>query len=126
MAQDQPDQSAAHLGMLIRISGLLAILGTLLYAASDVLLVGVSADLADHPGLQPHAALLGKMVKLVAVPKRRLAWGGLLGIFAAPLTVAGFWQMYRGLSRLAFLVFFGLNTLTLWRQTWGWQSAKKD
>lgn len=99
MAQDQPDQSSGHLGMLIRSSGLAAILGTLIYAVSDVLLVGVTADLADHPSLQPHAALLGKMVKLVAVPKWRLAWGGLLGIFAAPLTVAGFWQMYRGLLR---------------------------
>lgn len=98
MAHNPPDQGAAHLRALIRISGIAAILGTLLYAVSDVLLVGATADLADHPGLQPHAALLGKMVKLVAVPKWRLMWGGLLGIFAAPLTVAGFWQMYRGLS----------------------------
>ena len=97
MAHNPPDQGLVHLRTLIRISGLAAILGTLLYAVSDVLLVGVTADLADHPALQPHAALLGKMVKLAAVPKWRLVWGGLLGIFAAPLTVAGFWQMYRGL-----------------------------
>lgn len=113
---EQPDQGSEHLGMLIRISGLAAILGTILYAVSDVLLVGVSADLADHPGLRPHAALLGKMVKLVAVPKWRLAWGGLLGIFAAPLTVAGFWQMYRGLLRAGKVVALPPLLLFCWAQ----------
>ena len=84
---------------LIRASGLTAILGTLLYAASDVLLVGADANLANYPNLQPHARLLGAMVKMVAVPEWRLVWGALLGIFAAPLTVAGFWQMHQGLAR---------------------------
>jgi len=89
----------ASMNKLIRASGLAAILGTLLYAASDVLLVGVAANLVDYPNLQPHVRLLGTMVKMVAVPEWRLVWGALLGIFAAPLTVAGFWQMHRGLAR---------------------------
>lgn len=84
---------------LIRASGLTAILGTALYTASDVLLVGVDANLANYPNLQPHAQILGTMAKMVAVPQWRLSWGALLGIFAAPLTVAGFWQMHRGLAR---------------------------
>ena len=43
----------ASMNKLIRASGLAAILGTLLYATSDVLLVGVAANLVDYPNLQP-------------------------------------------------------------------------
>jgi hypothetical protein len=35
---------------------------------------------------------------MAVLPWSRLAWGGLLGVFAAPLTLAGLWLVYYGLS----------------------------
>ena len=39
----------------LRISGLLAIVGALVYAIGDVLLLASKANLADYPNLQPYA-----------------------------------------------------------------------
>ncbi len=82
----------------IQISGLIAILGAVLYAIGDVLLLAVKVNLADYPRLQPHAKLLSGMEKLAALPTQRLVWGGLLGVFVAPLLLTGYWQMSQGLS----------------------------
>ena len=81
----------------VRVTGLLAIVGALIYAVGDVLLLAGKANIADYPNLQPHAKLLSDAEKMVALSWRRLAWGGLLGVFATPLVVAGFWQVYQGL-----------------------------
>lgn len=83
---------------LIHISGLLAILGALIYAVGDVLLLASEANLADYPNLQPHAKLLSGSEKMVVLSWKRLVWGGLLGVFATPLVLAGFWQVFLGLS----------------------------
>lgn len=81
----------------VQFAGLLAIVGALLYAVGDVLLLAVKVDLADYPRLQPHIKLLSGMEKMVALPSQRLVRGGLLGVFVAPLLLAGYWQVYQGL-----------------------------
>lgn len=83
--------------LMIHIAGLLAIIGALLYAMGDMQLLAVKVNLADYPRLQPHAKLLSGMEKMVALPPQRLLKGGLLGVFAAPLLLAGYWQVYQGL-----------------------------
>jgi hypothetical protein len=81
----------------LRISGMLAILGALIYAIGDVLLLASKASLADYPNLQPYAKLLSGAEKMVALPWSRLIWGGLLGVFATLLVLPGFWLVYQGL-----------------------------
>lgn len=83
--------------LAIQITGLCAIIGSLIYAVGDVLLLAAKADLADYPNLQPHAKLLSGTEKMVGLSWSRLARGGLLGVFATPLLLAGFWQVYQGL-----------------------------
>ncbi|MCE7981828.1 MAG: hypothetical protein DYG89_11585 [Caldilinea sp. CFX5] len=91
---------------LVQISGILAIIGAAIYAIGDVLLLadkvgpvksltGLLVDLTGYPPLQRRAHRLVAMARL---PRWRLVWGGLLGVFAAPLTLAGVWQVYQGLQ----------------------------
>ena len=82
---------------VLRTSGLLAMLGALIYAVGDVLLLASKASLADYPNLQPHAKLLSGAEKMVVLPWRRLVWGGLLGVFATLLVLPGFWLVFHGL-----------------------------
>jgi len=35
---------------------------------------------------------------MVVLPPNRMIWGALLGVFATPLVLAGFWQVYQGLG----------------------------
>ena len=79
-------------------TGLLAALGALIYAVGDVLLLAGRANIADYPRLQPHAKLLSGAEKMAALSWKRLMWGGLLGVFATPLVLAGFWRVYQGLT----------------------------
>lgn len=82
----------------LRTAGFLALAGALLYAVGDVLLLAGKASLENYPRLKPFAKLLSDAEKMVAVPPARLIWGALLGVFATPLVLAGFWQVYRGLN----------------------------
>lgn len=82
----------------LRTTGFLALLGALLYATGDVLLLAGKASLENYPRLKPFARLLSDAEKMVALPPTRLIWGALLGVFATPLMLAGFWQVYRGLD----------------------------
>jgi hypothetical protein len=82
----------------VRVAGLLGIIGAVVYAVGDVLLLATKADLAAYPNLQPYAKLLSGSEKMVVLSSRRMMWGGLLGIFATPLVVAGFWSVYQGLQ----------------------------
>ena len=81
----------------LRITGLLALLGAFFYAIGDVLLLAGKASLEDYPRLKPFARLLSDSEKMVVLPPIRLIWGALIGVFATPLVLAGFWQVYRGL-----------------------------
>ena len=82
----------------LRITGLLALLGALLYAVGDVLLLASKASLDHYPKLKPYAKLLSDAEWMVVLPPDRMIWGALLGVFATPLVLAGFWQVYQGLN----------------------------
>ncbi|HEX9838237.1 MAG TPA: DUF6796 family protein, partial [Anaerolineales bacterium] len=87
-----------QLTLSLRITGLIALLGALLFAIGDVLLLASKASLADYPRLKPFAKLLSDAEKMVVLSPNRMIWGALLGVFAAPLVLAGYWQIYQGLS----------------------------
>ena len=82
----------------LRITGLLALLGALLYAIGDVLLLASKISLDHYPRLKPFTKLLSDAEKMVVLPPNRMIWGALLGVFATPLVMAGFWQVYQGLE----------------------------
>jgi hypothetical protein len=87
-----------QLTLSLRITGLIALLGALLFAIGDVLLLASKASLDDYPKLKPFAKLLSDAEKMVVLSPNRMIWGALLGVFAAPLVLAGYWQIYQGLS----------------------------
>ncbi|HET6594449.1 MAG TPA: DUF6796 family protein [Anaerolineales bacterium] len=82
----------------LRITGLIALLGALLYAIGDVLLLASKASLDNYPKLKPFAKLLSDAEKMVVLPANRMIAGALLGVFATPLVLVGFWQVYQGLN----------------------------
>jgi hypothetical protein len=82
----------------LRITGCLALLGAFLYAVGDVLLLASKVSVENYPRLKPFAKLLSDAEKMVVLPPGRMIWGALLGVFATPLVLAGFWQIYRGLN----------------------------
>jgi hypothetical protein len=82
----------------LRITGWLALLGTFLYAIGDVLLLASKASLDNYPRLKPFARLLSDAEKMVVLPPTRLMWGALLGVFATPFVMIGYWQVYQGLK----------------------------
>jgi hypothetical protein len=82
----------------LRITGLLALIGAFLYAIGDVLLLAGKISLDNYPRLKPFAKLLSDAEKMVVLPPNRMIWGALIGVFATPLVLAGFWQVYQGLN----------------------------
>src|SRR3989304_4295050 len=82
----------------LRITGLLALAGAFLYAVGDVLLLAGKVNLEHYPRLKPFAKLLSDSERMVVLPPSRMIWGALLGVFATPLVLAGFWQVYHGLT----------------------------
>jgi len=82
----------------IQITGLLAILGTTLYAVGDVLLLASKASLDDYPKLKPFTKLLSDAEKMIVLSPNRMMWGALLGVFATPLVMLGYWTVIQGLS----------------------------
>ena len=81
----------------LRITGLIALLGALLYAIGDVLLLASKVSLENYPKRKPFAKLLSDAEKMVVLPANRMILGALLGVFATPLALAGIWQVYQGL-----------------------------
>jgi len=82
----------------IQITGLLAILGALLYALGDTFLLANKVDINQYPKLVPFKKLLSDTEKFVSIPSEKMMWGALIGIFSTPLILAGFWQVHQGLS----------------------------
>jgi hypothetical protein len=82
----------------LRIIGILAIIGATLYAIGDVLLLASKVSLDDYPKLKLYAKLLSDAEKMVVLSPNRMMWGALLGVFATPLVLAGYWQIYHGLA----------------------------
>ena len=83
---------------MLRIAGLIALLGTLLYAIGDVLLLAGKVSLDDYPKLKPFAKLLSDAERMIVLSPNRMICGALLGVFATPLVLLGFWQVYQGLG----------------------------
>lgn len=81
----------------IQIAGILAIAGAFIYAIGDVLLLAGKVSLDDYPKLKMYIKLLSGAERMVAFSPNRLMWGALLGVFATPLVLAGFWQVHQGL-----------------------------
>jgi len=82
----------------LRITGLLALVGALLYAIGDVLLLASKASLDNYPRLQPFGKLLSTAERMVVLSPNRMIWGALMGVFSTPLVLIGFWQVYQGLG----------------------------
>lgn len=82
----------------LRITGLLALLGAMLYAVGDVLLLASKASFEDYPRLIPFSKLLSGAEIMVVLPPHRMISGALIGVFATPLVLPGFWQVYQGLN----------------------------
>lgn len=101
----------------LRFTGFLAILGALLYAIGDVLLLASKVNLDHYPKLKPFIKLLSDAERMIVLSPNRLAWGALIGVFSTPLVLAGFWQMYQGLSvagtslALATALLFGISSV---------------
>lgn len=83
---------------LFRVLGFLAMTGSFLYAVGDVLLLASKVNLDDYPKLKPFAKLLDDAGKMVVLSPNRMMWGALLGVFATPLVLAGYWLVYQGLA----------------------------
>jgi hypothetical protein len=83
---------------ILRVTGITALVGTLLYAIGDVLLLAGKVSLEDYPKLKPFAKLLSDAERMVVLTPNRMIWGALLGVFATPLVLLGFWQVYQGLG----------------------------
>src|SRR6185503_4984556 len=102
---------------ILRITGLAALLGALLYAIGDVLLLAGKVSLDDYPKLKPFAKLLSGAELMVTLPPNRMIWGALLGVFATPLVLLGIWQVYQGLGAtqdwvvLATVGLFGIGSV---------------
>ena len=102
---------------MLRVTGLIALLGTLLYAIGDVLLLAGKVSLDDYPKLKPFAKLLSGAELMVTLPPNRMIWGALLGVFATPLVLLGIWQVYQGLGAtqdwvaLATVGLFGIGSI---------------
>lgn len=82
----------------LRSTGLLSLAGAFLYAIGDVLLLAGKVSLDDYPKLKPFAKLLSDAEKMVVLSPNRMILGALLGVFATPLVLTGFWQVYQGLG----------------------------
>ena len=87
-----------ELTSLLRITGLIALAGTLLYAIGDVLLLASKVNPDEYPKLKPFLKLLDDAEKMVVLSPQRMTWGALLGVFGTPLVLAGYWQIYQGLT----------------------------
>lgn len=83
---------------ILNIMGLLSMLGAVLYAIGDVLLLAGKINLEDQPKLKPFAKLLSDSERMITFSSRRMMWGALIGVFSTPLILLGFWVVYQGLG----------------------------
>ncbi len=101
----------------LQITGLAAILGAFIYAIGDVLLLASKINIDEYPKLKPFTKLLSDAEKMVVISPSRMMWGALLGVFATPLVIAGYWQIYQGLrggnpsTALTAVLLFGIASV---------------
>jgi hypothetical protein len=63
-----------------------------------MLLLASKVNIDDYPKIKPFKKLLDDAEKMVILPPNRMIVGALLGVFATPLVLAGYWQIYQGLT----------------------------
>jgi hypothetical protein len=91
---------------MLRLAGLIGMLGAALYVAGDLLLLApvvaahgphrpLPLDVSGDRILRRRARLLEE---LACLPPWRLRWGALLGVIGAPFTLAGVWLFYQSVS----------------------------
>jgi hypothetical protein len=80
------------------IVGLLAMLGAVLYAVGDVLLLAGKVNRDGYPKLKPFVKLLSDSERMITFSPHRMMWGALIGVFSTPLILLGFWMVYQGLG----------------------------
>lgn len=73
---------------LLRLAGIVGLIGAILVAAADIVLLSV-------PGGNYGS---GSFAYLAAVPSGRLILGHFMGVLALPLEIIGFWQLAQGLA----------------------------
>ncbi len=83
---------------LIQITGILAMFGAFIYALGDILLLAAKINIDDYPKLKPFQTLLSDAEKMVVLSPKKMMVGALIGVFATPLILAGFWQVNQGLE----------------------------
>lgn len=92
--------------LILHICGILAIVGSLLYAIGDILLLAPAVgttrqsrelviDTDAVPQLRRRVFLFNVLNQLGT---RRLMLGALVGVLATPLVLVGMWMMYQGLQ----------------------------
>lgn len=93
--------------LALRLAGLLAIAGSLMYMVGDSLLLAVRGRPDLHPRLTAHSKLLGGMERLADIDPRRIGPGGLLGVFGTPFVLLGWWPLWHGLRPAGEIAAFG-------------------
>ncbi len=83
---------------LIQTTGILAMAGAFIYAIGDILLLAAKINIDEYPKLKPFQKLLSDAEKMVSLSSEKMMWGALIGVFATPLILAGFWQVNQGLE----------------------------
>ena len=83
---------------LIQITGILAMFGSFIYALWGILLLAGKINIDDYPKLKPFQTLLSDAEKMVVLSPKKMMVGALIGVFATPLILAGFWQVNQGLE----------------------------
>ncbi len=83
---------------LIQTTGILAMAGAFIYAIGDILLLAAKINIDEYPKLKPYQKLLSDAEKMVSLSSEKMMWGALIGVFATPLILAGFWQVNQGLE----------------------------
>ena len=73
---------------LLRLTALAALFGAVTFATGDVLMHGVSAELADFPSLVPFGEKVADLVRMLAVSETRMFVGTIGLMFLAPLGLA--------------------------------------
>ncbi|MFZ6031166.1 MAG: DUF6796 family protein [Chloroflexota bacterium] len=90
----------------IHLAGIITLVGAILYAMADVLLLAhhigplqdipaTAVDFGTSEKWRRRANMLACMSKM---PWKRLVWGGLQGVLVTPLVMSGAWVLYQALK----------------------------
>jgi hypothetical protein len=92
--------------MTVRLVGIVTLVGAMLYAFADVLLLAhnvgprieIPATAIDFEASERWKRRANLLTCSSKLPWRRLVWGGLLGVCMTPLVMSGSWVLYHALK----------------------------